>query len=89
MKNLTTYTNEEVVAALSKYHAGRVPFDVNGKRFKVWPSLRLENDGGWTVLIEELPKPVVARPENCGRVRAVVLRVLSSIIRKLGGAHVA
>lgn len=57
MKIETTYSNAEVVDTLLKYHAGRVPYDP--LRFKVWPCLRLESDGSWIVVVEELPPPPV------------------------------
>jgi hypothetical protein len=76
MRNMTTYTSEEVVEALMRYHTSRMPFD--GKRFEVWPSGRLEEDGGWTVVTEE--KPVVAKVALRDRIKEITLWVRGWVV---------
>lgn len=58
MKNVTTYTNEEVVKALLEYHYKRAGVAFPKEQFKVRPNLYLLTDGSWVIETEELPKPV-------------------------------
>ena len=77
MKNTTEYDSAEVMAALMKYHKGRVPFDDKG--FIAWP----DNVNPWCVVTEEKVRVSVAK-KGMGRVRVLVIKILEWALRRWG-----
>lgn len=78
MKNTTEYTSEEVLAALVKYHKGRVPFDDKG--FEAIPA-GFGMDGSWTVVTKERPKETAVK-ESTKRGWAIVIKLLEWVVRR-------